>query len=192
MVVYSQMGISPPQLVRGEIEGSDSAATTTKAAADIRLERPPLQHTRIDPVVIRRALEAVLASDAPPPSMRLVADRLGQTLVNLHHYFPELCRAIASRYRSYEQARDARIRTRMRKTVRDAAIALTHHGLYPSAGHIADVLGDRNVMRSHTAQAVWRDSSRSLREMRRVHHVTDPPRLYRPKGGLIRKVSSDS
>jgi hypothetical protein len=45
----------------------------------------------------------------------------------------------------------------MRETVRDAAIALTHRGLYPSASHIADVLGDRNVMRSHTAQAVWRE-----------------------------------
>jgi hypothetical protein len=43
----------------------------------------------------------------------------------------------------------------MRETVRDAAIALTHRGLYPSASHIADVLGDRNVMRSHTAQTAW-------------------------------------
>jgi hypothetical protein len=37
----------------------------------------PLQHTRIDPMVIRHALEAVLGSNQPPPpSMRLVADRL--------------------------------------------------------------------------------------------------------------------
>ena len=43
------------------------------------------------------------------------------------------------------------------RQVRDAAIALTHRGLYPSASHIADLLGDRNVMRSHTAQAVWRE-----------------------------------
>ena len=45
----------------------------------------------------------------------------------------------------------------MRETVRDAAIALTHRGLYPSASHIADLLGDRNVMRTHTAQAAWRE-----------------------------------
>jgi hypothetical protein len=155
--VCREMGISPLQLVRGEIDEKDTDASAPEAPANIGLERPPIQHTGIDPVVIRRALEAVLASDAPPPSMRLVADRLGQTLVNLHHYFPELCRAIASRHRSYEQARDARTRTRMREAVRDAAIALTHRGLYPSASHIADVLGDRNVMRSHTAQAVWRE-----------------------------------
>ena len=41
--------------------------------------------------------------------------------------------------------------------MRDAAIVLTHRGLYPSASHIADLLGDRNVMRSHTAQAAWRE-----------------------------------
>jgi len=152
------MGISPLQLVRGELDGSDSAATTTKAAADIRLERPPLQHTRIDPVVIRHALEAVLASNQPPPpSMRLVADRLGQTRATLHHCFPELCPAIASRHRSYEEAIGARTRTRLRETVRDAAIAFTHRGLYPSASHIAHLLGDRNVMRSHAAQAAWRE-----------------------------------
>jgi hypothetical protein len=47
--------------------------------------------------------------------------------------------------------------------VRDAAIALTHRGLYPSANHIADLLGDRNVMRSHTAQAAWREVLSGLR-----------------------------
>ena len=144
--VCREMGISPLLLMRGEIDEDDTDAAAPEPPADIGLERPPIQHTRIDPVVIRRALGAVLASDAPPPSMRLVADRLGQTLVDLHHYFPELYRAIASRHRSYEEARDARTRRRMRETVRDAAIALTHRGLYPSASHIADLLGDGNVM----------------------------------------------
>jgi hypothetical protein len=157
LVVWSQMGISPLQLVRGEIDENDRDATAPKAPADIRLQRPPIQHTRIDPVAIRHALEAVLASDEPPPSIRLVADRLGQTSANLHHYFPKLCRAIASRHRNYQEAQRARTRTRLRETVRDAAIALTHRGLYPSASQIADLLGDRNVMRSHTAQAVWRE-----------------------------------
>lgn len=143
------------QLVRGEIDEHDSAAAAPKAAADIRLERPPIQHTRIDPVVIRHALEAVLA-DKPPPSIRLVAERLGQTYTNLHHYSPEHCRSIASRHRSYQEAQGARFRTRLRETVRDAAIALTHHGLYPSASRIADILSDRNLRRSRTAKP-WRE-----------------------------------
>ena len=121
LMVCSQMGISPLHLVRGDIDKNDTNAEAPNA---------PVQHTRIDPVVIRHALVAVLAShQPPPPSMRPVADRLGQTSANLHHYFPELCRTITSRHRSYEQARGARTRTRLRETVRDAAIALTHRAL---------------------------------------------------------------
>ena len=158
LVVCSQMGISLLQLVRGEIDEGDSAVATTKVAADIGLERPSKQHTRIDSAAaIRQALEAVLASEElPPPSIHLVADRLGQTSAKLRHYFPELCRAIASRHRNYQQAERARGRTRLRE-VRDAAIALTQHGLYPSSSRIADLLGDRNVMRSRTTRATWHE-----------------------------------
>jgi hypothetical protein len=153
------MEISPLELVRGEIDGNDTDVTPPNAPANIRLERPAIQLERIDPVVIRDALEAVLATnELPPPSIRLVADRLGQTSANLRRYFPELCRAIASRHRSYQEAQAARFRTRLRERVRDAAIALTHRGLYPSASHIAHLLGERNVMRSHTAQAAWREA----------------------------------
>jgi hypothetical protein len=38
-----------------------------------------------------------------------------------------------------------------------AAIALTHHRLYPSASRIAELLSDHNVMRSRTARAAWRE-----------------------------------
>ena len=158
LVVCSQIGISPLQLVRGEIDENDTDAAARKVPADIPLERPPIQRTRKDPVAIGHALESVLAiNELPPPSIRLVADRLGQTPANLHYYFPELCRAIASRHRSFLEAQSARFRTRLSERVRDAAIALTNRGLYPSASHIADLLGDRNVMRSHTAQAARRE-----------------------------------
>jgi hypothetical protein len=46
--------------------------------------------------------------------------------------------------------------------VRDAAIALTQHGLYPSSSRMADLLGDRNVMQSRTARATWREVLREL------------------------------
>ena len=87
-----------------------------------------------------KKLKKILVTDElPPPSIRLVADRLGQTIVTLRHYFPELCRSIASRHRCYREAHGARRRTRLRERVRDAAIALTRHGEYPSANHIADL-----------------------------------------------------
>jgi len=104
LVVCSQLGTSPLQLMRGEIDEHNSAAPATTAAADTRLERPSIQHTRTDPVTIRHALEAGLASDElPVQSIRLVADRRGQTNPTLRHYFPELCRSIASRHQCYRR-----------------------------------------------------------------------------------------
>ena len=37
---------------------------------------------------------------APPPSLRQVAEHVGQTYTNLRHHLPELTRAIARRYRA--------------------------------------------------------------------------------------------
>jgi hypothetical protein len=51
--VCREIGISPLQLVRGDIDENDEDAAAPEAPADIGLERPPIQHTRIDPVVIR-------------------------------------------------------------------------------------------------------------------------------------------
>ena len=76
---------------------------------------------------------------------------------NLHHYFPNSATLWRPRHRSYQEAQGARTRTRLRERVRDAASALTHRGLYPSASRIADLLSDRNVMRSRTARAAWRE-----------------------------------
>jgi hypothetical protein len=157
LVMCRQIGISPLQLVRGEIDESDSAVVIMKAETDTRLERPPIQPTRIDPVVIRHVLEVALADRPLQPSMLPIADRLGQTCANLHHHFPQLCHAIASRHRSYQETQAAPFRTRLLERVRDAAVAFTHSGLYPSDSHIADLLGDRNVMRSRTARAAWHE-----------------------------------
>jgi hypothetical protein len=80
-----QIGISPLQLVRGVIDESDSAAAITKAAADIRLERPSIQHTRIDSAAIRQALKpfwpATNCRHRRSVSLRIVLDRRPPTSV---------------------------------------------------------------------------------------------------------------
>ena len=54
-------------------------------------------------------LEAILAGDeVPPPSLREVAERIGQTYANLRHHLPELSRLISARYRCYQEAQGAR------------------------------------------------------------------------------------
>jgi hypothetical protein len=162
LVVSSQVGISPLQLLCGLVDSNTwSAAPRTSGHAPV--DRPPTRHTPVDPKAVQRALEAVLASDkTPPPSLREVADRLGQTYTNLRHYFPELSRAIAARYQSYLEAQGERTRARVRDEVRQAAIALTQQGDYPSTSRIAALLNHNSAMRTFTARMAWHEVLREL------------------------------
>jgi hypothetical protein len=57
-------------------------------------------------VITRSVLEAVLSSDEyPPPSLNQVVKRLNYYSPSLlRRQFPELCRAISTRYLNYHQA----------------------------------------------------------------------------------------
>ena len=91
--------------------------------------------------------------EVPPPSLREVAERIGQTYANLRHHLPELSRVIAARYRNYQEAQGARTRARVREEVRQAAIYLHQQGHYPSSNRIAALISRPNSFRSLTAQS---------------------------------------
>jgi len=77
---------------------SDTPFLGSNASGHSPVDRPQTRHTPIDPEAVRRALEAVLASEEiPPPSLREVADRLGQTYANFRHYFRLWCEFSAGR-----------------------------------------------------------------------------------------------
>src|SRR5438105_2714177 len=67
---------------------------------------------------------------------------------------PSRLRAVASRRHGYLKAQSARCRTRLRESTRRSD-RLTRS--VSQRQPISDLLGDRNVMRSHTAQAAWRE-----------------------------------
>jgi hypothetical protein len=162
LVVSSELGIRPLQLVCGQIDGN-TWSVRPRASGDTPLDRPPTWHTPIHPEAVSRALEAVLASnEIPPSSLREVADRLGQTYANFRHYFPELSRAIAARYRTYQETQGERTRARVRDEVRQAAIVVTQEGHYPSTSRIADLLTDPSAMRTCTARPAWHQALSDL------------------------------
>lgn len=73
-------------------------------------DNPFLQTSRrniapLKPHQVRTALETALTGEEPPPSFAQVASRLGYQYPSLlRRQFPELCRAISARYRSYQQS----------------------------------------------------------------------------------------
>ena len=89
----------------------------------------------------------------PPPSLREVAERIGQTYANLRHHLPELSRLISARYRSYQEAQGARTRARLSEEVRQAAIHVHRQGHYPSNNRIADLISNPSALRSRAGQS---------------------------------------
>ena len=97
LAVSSELGIGPLQLVCGQLDRK-TPFLGSNASGHSPVDRPQTRHTPIDPEAVRRALEAVLASEEiPPPSLREVADRLGQTYANFRHYFRLWCEFSAGR-----------------------------------------------------------------------------------------------
>jgi len=153
LLVSGRLGISPLELVCDQV-GDDERTMGGYAVPEAGLDRPRRVRTTIDPEAVRRALEAILASDElPPPSLREVAERIGQTYTNLRHHLPELSRNISARYRGYQEAQGARTRTRLREEVRQATIDLHRRGYYPSNNRIADLISNPSALRSRAGQS---------------------------------------
>jgi hypothetical protein len=162
LLVSSRLGLSPLQLVCDQVSDV-GRSVEDKAAHESRPDRPPHVRTTINPDAVRRALEAILASDeVPPPSLREVARRLGQTYTNLRQHLPELSRTISARYRSYQELQGARSRARLREEVREAAIYLHQQGHYPSTNRIADLISRPSSSRSLTGQSARYEVLREL------------------------------
>ncbi|MCC7371150.1 MAG: TniQ family protein [Chloroflexi bacterium] len=120
--------------------------------------RPPLHR-----LTMQRDLEAVLASDEqPPPSLREVAQRLGDTALYLRHHLPDLCRAISERHLSYQRARGSETRARVRDEVHRATYRVHAEGRYPSARRVSLLLSDPVSIRSKPARAAWHEALREL------------------------------
>jgi hypothetical protein len=99
-------------------------------------------------------MEAILASgEVPPPSLREVAERIGQTYANLRHHLPELAHLISARYRGYQEAQGARTRAHVREEIRRVAFDLHRQGHYPSNNRIADLISNPSALRSRTGQS---------------------------------------
>jgi hypothetical protein len=157
LVVSSQVGISPLQLLCGLVDSNTwFAAPRTSGHAPVN--RPPTRHTPVDPKAVRRALEAVLASDEsrhhPSARLPIASDRPTRTsdITSPNSPAPSP-RALETN----QEAQGTRTRARVRDEVRTAAIALTQIGYYPSTTRIADLLSDRNAMRTMTARSAWHE-----------------------------------
>ncbi len=156
--ICSHFGVSPLRLLTGN---PAEVAATLKHAPDENMtgEKPKRRYRKFDKESLRRALEGVLQNpEAPPPSMREVAQHLGYDQSHLYQHFPELCQAISARYLDYQAAKRAERLQRMCNEVQQAVRDLHEQGKYPSERQVKKLLRTPGALKEHEVRVFWQDA----------------------------------
>jgi hypothetical protein len=116
-------------------------------------EKPKRRFRKFEAERLRCALEGILQEEEnPPPSMREVAKRLQYDSSHLYKHFPDLCRAIAARYRSYQKERRLLRLQRVCEEVQRAAQAVQAQGRIPSERQIGKKLRSRGLLKEEVVR----------------------------------------
>jgi hypothetical protein len=160
--ICSALGTTPLRLLQGDVGGVDRP-TARRLLTPLVPRRPRRTRTTLERDALRQALEAVLVSDEqPPPSLRAVADRLGETTTCLRHHLRELCHAISQRHLEAQRARGSKRREQLRAAVRQATFAVHAQGRYPSGNRVAQLLSEPTAILTTTGRAAWQAALHEL------------------------------
>jgi hypothetical protein len=85
------------------------------------------------------ALTAVLHEN-PPPSLKTVCERFTITRKMVHHWFRDVCSAIAMRHRQYRMRLARQRRSILEQEVLRIARCLEAEGVYPSVPRVREML----------------------------------------------------
>ena len=112
---------------------------------------------QLDIIHLQQSLEAILVcEEQPPPSMRAVARRLNHSPRELREYFPELCRAISNRRKSFYKDRGEEKLEQQKMQIRQAVLEIHSQGLYPSSHKVGLTLSEPGLMRNSILAETWR------------------------------------
>ncbi len=113
-------------------------------------KKPKKQFRKFETERLRCALEGVLREEVnPPPSMKEVAGQLQYDSSHLYKRFPDLCRAIAARFRAHQKEQRRQRLLRTCDEVQQVARTLQAQGHIPSERHIGKMLQSRGILKEH-------------------------------------------
>jgi transcriptional regulator with XRE-family HTH domain len=160
--VCSALGTTPLRFLRGDVGGPDRPTARPLSVPGVP-RRPRWARPEPHRQAMRCALEAILAGEEePPPSLREVAQRLGETTAYLRRHLPDLCRAISERHLREQMRQGSQSRERLRDEIRQAAYRVHAQGRYPSTHRVAQLLNQPVAIRSKPARAAWREVVQEL------------------------------
>jgi hypothetical protein len=160
--ICSHFGTSPLCLLTGKaVEMAANQKNTLKK--NPTSDKPRRRSRLFDTESLQRALEGVLLDmEDCPPSMGEVARRLGYDQSHLYKHFPDLCRAISTRYLDYQAMRRMERLQRICDEVRQATLRLHEEGRYPSRWQVEKLLTKPSVFKDREVRAAWQNTLREL------------------------------
>ncbi len=156
------VGISPLHLFMGvaaDVNHDETCLSTSPG-----LMQKAMQHHRVfDAEQVQHELEAelTLEIEAPKP-MSAVARRLNYDHSFLYKHFPELCRAISDRYRTYRKRKREERKRQILDEVRQTTYRVYKQGLYPSQERVRLLLAKPGSIKEPGALAVWHETLAEL------------------------------
>ncbi|WP_445633956.1 Helix-turn-helix domain-containing protein [Nostoc sp. DSM 114161] len=113
---------------------------------------------------VQEALLTILASDNKPPlTMEEVATSLGCNRRTIFRHFPDLCRAISAKYRSYGKACHTEKIQQSCREVKQIVLKLHNQGEYPSEARVSEIMTHPGYLRYKQVRAALNETRREIR-----------------------------
>lgn len=124
---------------------------------------PRVSPKSFDPNQVRDAILVMLASnEEPPPTMKEVAKRLGYDRRTICSHFPDLCRTISAKCRSYGKACHLKKIQQSCEEVQQIAHNLYHQGVYLTEARVSELMTHPGYFRYKQVRAVLHEARREL------------------------------
>ncbi|MBW4428067.1 MAG: helix-turn-helix domain-containing protein [Nostoc desertorum CM1-VF14] len=112
---------------------------------------------------VQDTLLAILASDNQPPlTMEEVATGLGYNKRTIFSHFPDLCRAISAKYRSYGKACHTEKIQQSCREVKQIVLKLHNQGEYPSEARVSEIMTHPGYLRYKQVRAALNETRREI------------------------------
>jgi TniQ len=130
-----------------------------------RAVAPFSQRKVIDTKEVYHALEESLANnEQPPPTLRMMTQRLKLSSATLYKIHPAACHEMARRYKVYVQQRKELRLQRLREVVKQAALQLRAEGITPTQKRIAPYLSQSGILRNPGVRAFLNEICTGIEE----------------------------
>ncbi len=126
------------------------------------LRSPRSLRKPVNQELCRELIQRVLDGKEEPLGVVQIAQRLGSSVATLLKHFPNECAVITQRMQDYRMQRKARRIAQLCEEVRQAVMARSTQGIYPSYRRVSALLSQPSSIRQPEVSAVWRETRHAL------------------------------